>query len=109
MGGDEDFDDIYDVVPWIPPNYRKVWRDFDADQVAAPRVFKTHCLYVATPKVEGATRFVITIRDPYDAQLPYVKFAWRLLGDDRDTHSDAYFNAAVALVCKLWNVFRLYT
>lgn len=99
-GGDENFDDIYNVVPLLPPNFIKPCRNLDIDQVAVPRVFKTHCLYEAIPKVDGATRFVVTVRDPHDAQLSFVKFMWRYLGYDKDMDSEEYMKTATALVSK---------
>jgi len=88
--GDENFSDIYDVVPFLPTYNQKLNFDPDADQVANPRVFKSHMLYENIPKLDGVTRFVVTTRHPYDTKLSMMKFIWRFAGVDRDMNATEY-------------------
>ncbi len=67
-GGDPDFDSIYEVVPWIEfPVEGVAWQKRLAafEQIADPRLFKTHCTYEQTPGVD-MVRIVLTSRDPRD-------------------------------------------
>jgi len=88
--GDENFEEIYDQIPFLPPPGMKVHHDLNADQSAVPRVYKSHSLYEDIPKVEGRTRFVVVIRDPYDSELSYLKFLWRYIGIDKDVSPEEY-------------------
>ena len=63
-GGGMDFDEISYVVPFIE-TAAMIGIDLDADQVAQPRVFKTHQTYELCPK--GAGKYVVVIRHPLDA------------------------------------------
>jgi len=69
-GGDEDFDDISRVVPWIE-TARVVGLDLEAPQRAEPRGFKSHLSYAAIPK--GA-KYVVSFRDPRDALVSMYRF-----------------------------------
>ena len=71
-GGDLDFDDIYQVAPW-PPLSWDLGIDCDADQVAAPRLFKTHQRLSAQPR---GGRYLCTVRDPATTILSW----WHFLG-----------------------------
>ncbi len=67
-GGDEGFESIFDVVPWIEfPNPRRSWQDRleEFERLPDPRIFKTHCTYEQTPGVD-TVRIVLTSRDPRD-------------------------------------------
>ena len=71
-GGDLAFDDIYEVAPW-PPLSWDLGIDCDADQVAAPRLFKTHQRLSAQPR---GGRYLCTVRDPATTILSW----WHFLG-----------------------------
>jgi len=79
--GDENFADICDedVVPHLDRDYVT-----EIEQVAEPRLFKSHTLYEDTPQLDEQTRTVVIVRDPYDTTLSFMKIFWRLLGFDRD-------------------------
>lgn len=72
-GGDPDFEDIDQVVPWLerqrpPRTWREVLADFE--QRPDPRLFKTHCTWEQTPGREVA-RIVLTLRDPRDCCVSF--------------------------------------
>lgn len=69
-GGDMDFDDIYEVVPWIgiAP---LLDQDLDADQRAAPRAFKSHATWHDVPP---GCRYIVSFRDPKDAAVSFFHF-----------------------------------
>lgn len=69
-GGDMDFDDISDVVPWIE-TATALGIDLNAPQRAEPRGFKSHLPYDPMPK--GA-RYVVSLRDPKDAFISMLRF-----------------------------------
>ncbi len=69
-GGDMDFEDIYDVVPWIDVA-RELGHDLEADQRAEPRAFKSHCSWDDVPK--GCT-YIVSFRDPKDAAVSMYRF-----------------------------------
>lgn len=68
--GDEDFDEISRVVPWIESAI-SVGLDLEAPQKGSPRGFKSHLSYDAIPK--GA-RYVVSFRDPNDAMVSLFRF-----------------------------------
>ncbi|HHH36238.1 MAG TPA: sulfotransferase domain-containing protein [Gammaproteobacteria bacterium] len=72
-GGDEGFQCIYDVVPWLErPRTDRDWRAQLADYEAMddPRIFKTHCTYPQTPS-PARVRIVLTSRDPRDCCVSF--------------------------------------
>ena len=69
-GGDLDFDDISEVVPWIE-TAADLGIDLNADQRAAPRAFKSHLPWDEVPK--GA-RYIVSLRDPRDALVSAYRF-----------------------------------
>ena len=69
-GGDMDFEDIYDVVPWIDVA-RELGHDLDGDQRAEPRAFKSHCSWDEVPK---GCRYIVSFRDPKDVALSMYRF-----------------------------------
>lgn len=69
-GGDEDYDDISRVVPWIE-TAPMLGLDLSLDQKAEPRGFKSHLGYTDIPK--GA-RYIVSLRDPRDALVSMYKF-----------------------------------
>ncbi|MGH7022743.1 MAG: sulfotransferase domain-containing protein [Caulobacteraceae bacterium] len=69
-GGDQDFDDISCVVPWIE-TAGILGLDLSAEQRAEPRGFKSHLAWPVVPK--GA-RYVVSLRDPKDALVSMYRF-----------------------------------
>jgi len=69
-GGDEDYDDISRVVPWIETSI-PLGLDLDAEQVASPRGFKSHLGWQPVPK---GCRYVVALRDPCDAAVSFYHF-----------------------------------
>lgn len=72
-GGDPDFRDIDDVVPWLERqragrDWHQVLADFEA--LPDPRVFKTHCTWEQTPGRDTA-RIILTLRDPRDCCVSF--------------------------------------
>lgn len=61
--GDMAFDDISRVVPWIE-TAKALGLDINAEQVAAPRGFKSHLSWDHVPK--GA-KYIVSLRNPQDA------------------------------------------
>jgi len=90
-GGDESLSDIYDVTWYLPDYFHKLDLDLSRDQPGnAGRIFKCHAKYENIPKVDGKTRFVVIVRDPYDAEWSMIKFLWRYFGADRDMSAEEY-------------------
>lgn len=88
--GDEVFDNINEIVPFISEyNYSSHINRNDA-QKAWPQAFKGHSFYEDIPKVEGKTRFIVATRDPFDTELSAIKYLWRLLGIDADISPEEY-------------------
>jgi len=79
--GDVNFNDICD--PTVVPHLDKEFVT-EIEQVAEPRLFKSHTLFDATPHLVDQSRIVVVIRDPYDTTLSFMKVFWRLLGFDKD-------------------------
>ena len=69
-GGDMDFGEITDVVPWIELAHDVGW-DIIGEQKAKPRAFKTHHDYGSVPK--GA-RYIWVVRDPRDTAVSFYNF-----------------------------------
>jgi hypothetical protein len=69
-GGDMDFKDIYEVVPFIDvaPD---MGIDLDGPQKAEPRVFKSHLGWDEVPK---GCRYIVSFRDPQDAVVSFYYF-----------------------------------
>jgi len=69
-GGDEDFDDISRVVPWIE-TAPLLGIDLDAEQKADPRGFKSHLSWERVPK---GCRYIVSLRDPLDVLVSSFRF-----------------------------------
>ncbi|MBK1649024.1 sulfotransferase domain-containing protein [Rhabdochromatium marinum] len=72
-GGDDTFEDIDTVVPWLerqrpPQTWQQVLAGFAAHP--DPRLFKTHCTWEQTPGREIA-RLILTVRDPRDCCVSF--------------------------------------
>ena len=85
-GGSMDFDEISNVVPWIEMA-TDIGIDLDDEQVAEPRVFKTHFWYPSVPK--GAGKYIVVFRDPNDVSLSFYNFfkGWFFPADGDDSVS----------------------
>ena len=68
--GDEDYDDISRVVPWIETS-SGLGIDLDAEQKSLPRAFKSHLPWDMVPK---GGRYITSIRDPRDALVSMYRF-----------------------------------
>ena len=68
--GSMDFQEITVVTPWPIVALDHGW-DLEADQVAEPRVFKSHLAWHHVPK--GA-RYICPVRHPYDAVVSFYRF-----------------------------------
>ena len=72
-GGDDQFESIYDVVPWLEfPREDKTWQQVLADyeNLSDPRIFKTHCTREQTPGSD-CVRIILTSRDPRDCCVSF--------------------------------------
>lgn len=73
-GGDDQFTNIDDVVPWLErPRDGVSWQQRLAayDALPAPRVFKTHCTFEQTPGGVDGARIVLSSRDPRDCCVSF--------------------------------------
>ncbi len=72
-GGDDGFESIFDVVPWLEcPRKNKSREETlqEYDAMGDPRVFKTHCTYEQTPG-NDRVRIILTSRDPRDCCISF--------------------------------------
>ena len=69
-GGDMDFGEITEVVPWIELAH-DLELDIHAPQKARPHAFKSHLSWDEIPK---GGRYIVVLRDPVDAMLSLFKF-----------------------------------
>jgi len=98
-----DFGEITEVCPWDVLAY-DCGQDLDADQVAEPRVFKSHESWADVPK--GA-RYIYVARNPLDAFVSFHKFlptfAGLRAGDiSQRSFADAIF-AGASESGQIWN------
>ena len=68
--GSMDFDEITVVTPWLILAHDMGW-DLEGDQVAEPRVFKSHATWHDVPK--GA-RYICPVRHPYKMMVSFYRF-----------------------------------
>mmetsp|Transcript_7545 Transcript_7545/g.11364 ORF Transcript_7545/g.11364 Transcript_7545/m.11364 type:complete len:317 (-) Transcript_7545:9-959(-) len=68
--GNSDFDEITAVVPWDVAAL-DCGQDLDADQVANPRIFKSHCTYESIAK--GA-KYIYVARNPQAVIMSFYQF-----------------------------------
>lgn len=69
-GGDMNFNDIYEVVPFIDIA-PEMGIDLNGEQRANPRVFKSHRSWGDVPK---GCRYIVSFRDPEDAVVSFYHF-----------------------------------
>lgn len=99
-GGDDSFENIDDVVPWLErqhANYSWQERLDLLEKYTNPRVFKTHCTYEQTPGIDIA-KIVLSSRDPRDCCVSFYHHtmnltdeAVELIGFKKPESLDAYF------------------
>ncbi len=68
--GDMNFGEITEVVPWIDAAF-DLDMDLNAEQVAAPRLFKSHAAFEQLP---ANCRYICILRDPIDALISLYNF-----------------------------------
>ncbi len=68
--GSMDFDEITAVTPWIEIAYDVGW-DLEADQVAEPRIYKSHLSWHNIPK---GGRYIVSFRHYQDALISFYRF-----------------------------------
>lgn len=81
--GSVDFDEITEVVPWTICAI-DCGQDIDAEQVAYPRLFKSHESYADVPK--GA-KYIYVMRNPEDVCLSFYSFLLSYTQIDQSTIS----------------------
>ena len=69
-GGDMSFDEITAVAPWLDFALDS-GVDLDADQVASPRLWKSHQRLSA---INGGAKYIVTLRDPASVATSYFYF-----------------------------------
>lgn len=73
-GGDESFNSVDDVVPWLEyPRESKTREEILNwyEAIKEPRVFKTHCTYEQTPGGVSTARIILSSRDPRDCCVSF--------------------------------------
>jgi len=68
--GSMDFEEITEVTPWIEMAHDMGW-DLEAEQVARPRLYKSHLSWHDVPK---GGRYIYSIRNPFDVAVSYYRF-----------------------------------
>jgi hypothetical protein len=84
--GDDDFDEITDVVPWLEMA-GDLGVDPGADQIAWPRAFKTHRTANALP---GTGRYIHMTRDPFDMADSFYRFLSGWIFEHGSIDKDAF-------------------
>lgn len=73
-GGNVNFDEITEVVPWFEA-WPSLGADLNDDHIANPRCFKSHqCLSQLSHLEKDGAKYICTIRDPETTILSYFKF-----------------------------------
>lgn len=88
--GDEDYDDVSRVVPWIE-TAAMLGVDLDAEQKANPRGFKSHLGWDAVPK---GCRYIVALRDPLDVVVSMYRFMEGWYIEPRTIPLDQFARAA---------------
>lgn len=93
-GGDSDFRDIYEVVPWIEflshpeQSHEEVLSRLDAMATTRPRAFKTHSAPPIMPFFESGSgqsvKYIVVFRNPEEAVVSFWPFFQK--------HSDEWFD-----------------
>jgi len=85
-GGDPDFANINDVVPWLErPQPNKSWQQVlkDYQNLPSPRLFKTHCTAEQTPGI-GVASIVLSFRDPRDCFVSFYHHVMNMTDSTRE-------------------------
>lgn len=85
-GGDPDFENINDVVPWLElPQHDKTWQQTleDYQNLSRPRLFKTHCTAEQTPGI-GIASIVLSFRDPRDCFVSFYHHVMNMTDSARE-------------------------
>lgn len=85
--GSMDFDEISLVIPMIERAHDYGYLDLDMEQVAQPRMYKTHLWYRDCPK--GA-RYIFVARDPKDMCVSFYHFKKNWMFDEKDIPLDDF-------------------
>ncbi|MDH5649392.1 MAG: sulfotransferase domain-containing protein, partial [Gammaproteobacteria bacterium] len=84
-GGDESFDFINQVVPWLElprEGFSHQERLEQFESMPDPRIFKTHCTYEQTPGVD-ICRIILTTRDPRDCCISFYHHVMNMTDEAR--------------------------
>ena len=84
-GGNESFDEISAVVPWIE---RAHFLKQDLEAMPAPRVLKTHFSYKEIPK--GPGKYIFVMRDGKDVAVSFYQFLIAI-GNRQDVSFQEFF------------------
>ena len=68
--GDMDFDDMYQMVPWTQMA-ADLGMSLDAEQVASPRLFKSHQRLAA---IQRGAKYIVTVREPEATMKSWFEF-----------------------------------
>ncbi len=78
--GHMDFDEITCVVPWDEAA-GTTGQDLDAEQIANPRLFKSHCTY---DQITKGARYIYVARNPSDCLVSFYHFIVPYFGYSED-------------------------
>ncbi|XP_062505409.1 amine sulfotransferase-like [Corticium candelabrum] len=83
--GSMDFEEITEVIPWVEAA-TDIGIDLEAEQVATPRAFKTHCWYDHCPK---GGKYIVVMRNPRAVAPSLYKMlaGWWFLPSDIDVNT----------------------
>ncbi len=70
--GDETFEEISNVIPWME-TCEDIGIDVDGEQVAAPRVFKTHA-WKGHLNFSKDAKYIVITRNPEDSAVSFYNF-----------------------------------
>ena len=85
-GGDDSFQSIYDVVPWLEmPREGMSWQQVLAryEAIDNPRIFKTHCTWPQTPGSD-VVKIILTSRDPRDCCVSFYHHVMDMTDEARE-------------------------
>lgn len=93
-GGDMSFEEINLVIPCLEMGWDYGYRDMDAPQGYAPRVYKTHAWRRDCPQGDGA-KYIFVVRDPMDAGPSFFYFLRNWFFCEGDIHMDEFLQEFV--------------
>jgi len=86
--GDEDFENIFHVVPWLEFPSRDVTSQqklVNYESMSDPRLFKTHCTYPQTPGA-SSVQVILSSRDPRDCCVSFYHHLMSMNDNARQWH-----------------------